>query len=91
VAVLPDELVRPQDPFRRAGVHGLADGLEDVEISLHAGLAEAPSTLMAGRVASREIARLSAGVSLKYFSPRMRRASALLAWIHAVAFRSARA
>ena len=48
-------------------------------------------TLIAGSVASREIARLSAGVSLKYFSPRMRSASALLAGIHAVAFRSARA
>src|SRR5262245_20213705 len=50
-----------------------------------------PSALTAGRVASSEMARLAAGVSLKYFSPRMRRPSALLVWSHSVARRSARA
>src|SRR5438309_8228260 len=50
-----------------------------------------PSGLIAGRIASSEIARLSAGVSWKYFWPRIRSASALLVRIHAVALLTARA
>ena len=38
---LPHELVRPQHTVRRARAHSLADGLEDVEVPLDAGLAEA--------------------------------------------------
>src|SRR5579864_2166523 len=78
-------------PSRDGAVTGCPMALKMLRYRATPASVNRPSALIAGRVASSETARLSAGVSWKYFWPRIRSASALLVRIHAVALFTPRA